>query len=756
MTDFLNGLNPAQREAVEHTEGPLLILAGAGSGKTRVITYRIAYLIDQLGVAPQHILAVTFTNKAAAQMKDRVARLLHDPDSGASAHISTFHSFCVRVLRQHIDRLGFGRAFSIYDDDDQMRLLRTCEKELGLSDEALPLRKSLGRISHAKNSGVTPEEMYKDAENGATEKLASLYERYVRRLHEANALDFDDLLLKTVALFDHTPDVRDAYNRRFRYLMVDEYQDTNRIQYRLIRQLAASHNNICVVGDEDQSIYRWRGADVTNILSFKKDYPGAAVIRLEQNYRSTQTILDAASGVVNHNRARIGKTLWSEKTQGNLVGLYEAADADVEAAFIAASAAAALAKDAAETVGVLYRTNAQSRPLEEAFRRQDIRHQVVGGLRFYERAEVKDVVAYARLAANPRDSVALLRIINTPSRGIGPSTIIALQSAAQELGLSLWQTLERQLAANAFPARARKALENFHATMRALMQNSDSTPLTAFLRNILDGTGYIGMLEAENTPESEGRIENLKELVNAAKEAEGRNESLREFLDHAALVSDTDDYGEKTRVTLMTLHTAKGLEFSTVFLIGLEEGLFPHKLSLGEDPAIEEERRLCYVGMTRAKHRLILTRALRRRGYGEDSFKSTRPSRFLAEVPQELVEPAISEAPLPKPRISWDNAFNSVEEIDRFIAGHGPVFGRPRTRPHSPRSAMFEQSTRKLAGIGSGSGRWKLGSRVRHPKYGLGTVVDCEGDGQDTKLTISFPGYGRKKLIERFAALESA
>ncbi|MGH9640627.1 MAG: ATP-dependent helicase, partial [Bryobacteraceae bacterium] len=356
-------------------------------------------------------------------------------------------------------------------------------------------------------------------------------------------------------LFDHTPDVRDAYNRRFRYLMVDEYQDTNRIQYRLIRQLAASRNNICVVGDEDQSIYRWRGADVTNILSFKKDYPGAAVIRLEQNYRSTQTILDAASGVVNHNRARIGKTLWSEKTQGNLVGLYEAADADVEAAFIAASAAAALAKDAAETVGVLYRTNAQSRPLEEAFRRQDIRHQVVGGLRFYERAEVKDVVAYARLAANPQDSAALLRIINTPSRGIGPSTIIALQSAAQQLGLSLWQTLERQLAANAFPARAHKALENFQATMRALMENCDSTPLTAFLRNILDGTGYIGMLEAENTPESEGRIENLKELVNAAKEAEGRNESLREFLDHAALVSDTDDYGEKTRVTLMTLHT---------------------------------------------------------------------------------------------------------------------------------------------------------------------------------------------------------
>ncbi len=754
MTDFLSALNPAQRKAAEHTEGPLLILAGAGSGKTRVITFRIAYLIDHLGVAPRETLAVTFTNKAASQMKERVAALLRDPASGSSAQISTFHSFCVRVLRQHIERLGYGRAFSIYDDDDQERLLRTCEKEMGLAEETLPLRKSLGRISHAKNSGVTPEDMYRDAQDGATEKLASLYERYVRRLREANALDFDDLLLKTVALFDHAPDVRDDYNRRFRYLMVDEYQDTNRIQYRLIRQLTESHNNICVVGDEDQSIYRWRGADVTNILNFKKDYPAAAVIRLEQNYRSTQVILDAASAVVDHNRARIGKTLWSQKTEGSLVELHEAPDADTEAAFIAERTAEALASSPEETVAVLYRTNAQSRPLEEAFRARRIRHQVIGGFRFYERAEIKDVIAYARLAVNPQDSAALLRVINSPPRGIGASTVSALQSAAQQLRLSLWQAIEHQLAANAFPARAHKALEAFAAIMRRLMEQGAPAPLTEFFKSILDGTGYIQLLEAEGTPESLGRIENLKELVNAATEAESRNQSLRDFLDHAALVSDTDDYREKTRVTLMTLHTAKGLEFSIVFLAGLEEKLFPHQLSLSEEAAIEEERRLCYVGMTRAKQRLIITRALRRRIYGEDSFKNTHPSRFLAEIPQKLIEHSFSEAPPPKPRVTWDNAYNSVEEISQYLTDRRTAFGEPRA--HSRHFSPFEQSTKKLAGVGSGSGRWRLGSRVRHPKYGLGTVVECEGDGQDTKLTISFPGYGRKKLIERFAALESA
>jgi DNA helicase-2/ATP-dependent DNA helicase PcrA len=750
MGDFLKQLNLQQRKAVECTDGPLLILAGAGSGKTRVITYRIAHLIENLRVTPWNVLAVTFTNKAAAEMKDRVSALLGDSAAGASPHISTFHSFCVRVLRRDVDRLGYSRDFSIYDDDDQQRLVRACAKELGLSERVLSPRAALSRISHAKNCGLSPQAMYEQAEDPLAEKLALVYERYARKLREANALDFDDLLLKAVELFEKAPEVCEKYNQRFGYLMVDEYQDTNRVQYRLIRQLTRSHDNICVVGDEDQSIYRWRGADIANILTFEKDYPRAQLIRLEQNYRSTQIILDAASAVVSNNRARIGKTLWSEKTEGSRVGLYEAADADQEAEFIAELAASALQDDGENTVAVLYRTNAQSRAFEEAFRRRSIQHQVVGGFRFYERAEIKDLVAYARLAINPQDSAALLRIINVPPRGLGASTVAALQSAAQELGLSLWETMEQQLAAQALPARAQIAMRQFHGIMRQLMDDQAALPLTGFFRSILDRTGYIRMLEAENTPESQGRIENLQELVNAAKEAEDRGETLREFLDHAALVSDADQYHEKTRATLMTLHTAKGLEFSTVFLAGMEEGLFPHKMSLLEDAAIEEERRLCYVGMTRAKRRLILTRALRRRLYGEDYFRGTQPSRFLGEIPGKLIEPARAEAPVSKAHTSWNNSYNSVESVDEFFASRRRSFGA-RGAPATP---VFEQSTRKLAPVGrASSGRWKLGSRVRHPKYGLGTVVDCEGDGQDAKLTISFPGYGRKKIVERYAQL---
>jgi DNA helicase II / ATP-dependent DNA helicase PcrA len=749
MIDFLRQLNPHQRRAVEYTEGPLLILAGAGSGKTRVITYRIAHLIENLRVQPWKILAVTFTNKAAAQMKDRVDALVGEARGGSSAHISTFHSFCVRVLRRDIHHLGYTRDFSIYDDEDQQRVARVCIKELGLSASVFSPRVALSRISHAKNCGLTPPQMYKGAKDPAEEKLAQVYDRYLRRLRDANALDFDDLLLKAVELFDKAPEVCEKYNQHFGYLMVDEYQDTNRIQYRLIRQLTRFHHNICVVGDEDQSIYRWRGADIANILSFEKDYPRAQIIRLEQNYRSTQIILDAASAVVRNNRARIGKTLWSERTEGSLVGVYEAAEADQEAEFIAAEAASALQADPGGTVGVLYRTNAQSRVLEEAFRRRGIQHQVVGGFRFYQRAEIKDIVAYARLAINSQDSAALLRILNVPPRGLGASTITTLQSAAQQLGVGLWEAMERQLGGSVVPVRAQTALQTFHSLVRQLADDAAALPLSGFFRNVLDRSGYIHMLQAEATSEAEGRIENLEELVNAAKEAEDRGETLREFLDRAALVSDTDEYHEKTRTTLMTLHTAKGLEFSTVFLAGMEEGLFPHKLSLPDDAAIEEERRLCYVGMTRAKQRLFLTRALRRRLYSEDHFSGTQASRFLEELPRRLVERVASETPLFKTRTSWNNSYNSVESVDEFFAN--------RRRICAPRPSVFEQSTRKLAGTASSSSaRWKLGSRVRHPKYGLGTIIDCEGDGQDAKLTISFPGYGRKKMIERYAQLESA
>ncbi|MGH9344542.1 MAG: ATP-dependent helicase, partial [Terriglobia bacterium] len=445
MSSFLNPLNSAQREAVEATEGPLLILAGAGSGKTRVITYRIAHLILNFNVQPERILAVTFTNKAAAQMKERVAKLLDGSGASGSPVISTFHSFCVRVLRRDIDQLGYSRDFSIYDTDDQERLIKAATRELGLSEEILPARAAQSRISHAKNRGISAVELYRDATDALTEKLASVFERYDKKLREANALDFDDLLLKTADLFDQAADVRSSYNEWFRYLMVDEYQDTNRIQYRLIRQLTRAHQNLCVVGDEDQSIYRWRGADIENILSFEKDYPRARIIRLEQNYRSTQLILDAASAVVGHNQARIGKKLWSDRKSGDRVGLYAAYDADEEASFIVEDVRRALAADAEATVGVLYRTNAQSRPLEEAMRRSGIAYQMVGGFRFYERAEIKDVLAYARLAVNPRDSAALLRIVNVPARGLGASAISALQASAQERGGGLWETLDRGL-----------------------------------------------------------------------------------------------------------------------------------------------------------------------------------------------------------------------------------------------------------------------------------------------------------------------
>jgi DNA helicase-2/ATP-dependent DNA helicase PcrA len=742
MSSFLDQLNDSQRKAVEETEGQLLILAGAGSGKTRVITYRIVHLIVNLGVEPQRILAVTFTNKAATQMKERVAALLGGSQAGGGPVISTFHSFCVRVLRRDIDRLGYSRDFSIYDESDQERLIKAALRELGLSDEILPARAAQSRISHAKNLDMSPADLYRDAKDAVTEKLASVFERYEKKLREANALDFDDLLLKAVELFGQAQDLRASYNEWFRYVMVDEYQDINRIQYRLIRQLTSQHQNICVVGDEDQSIYRWRGADIENILSFEKDFPQAKLIRLEQNYRSTQLILDAASAVVSHNRARIGKKLWSDRREGEHVALYAAYDADEEAYYVADGVSRALAADPAQTVGVLYRTNAQSRPLEEAMRRNEIAYQMVGGFRFYERAEVKDALAYARLAANPKDSAAFLRIINVPARGIGATSLSAFQASAQQAGMGLWEALEHGLCENALPARAQRAMESFQALMRRLMEDHAKLKLGEFFKTILSQTGYLKMLEAENLPESQTRIENLQELVNAAAEADARGETLSQFLDHAALVSGADEYNERSRVTLMTLHTAKGLEFSTVYLVGMEEGLFPHKLSLMEDAAVEEERRLCYVGMTRARHRLILTWASHRRLYGEEYLRTTRPSRFLNEVPSSLIEQQSSPQQASKPRIAWSNAINSVESIHELL-------DKKRRLPSEKRAELPITDSVPAA-------RWQLGSRVRHPKYGLGTIVASEGDGQDLKLTVSFPGYGKKKLIERYASLTRA
>ncbi|MGA2984600.1 MAG: UvrD-helicase domain-containing protein [Terriglobia bacterium] len=744
MSNLLDQLNIQQRAAVEQTEGPLLILAGAGSGKTRVIIYRIAYLIEARGVPPENILAVTFTNKAAAQMKERVAKLLDrkaagresEPGATTAPHVSTFHSFCVSVLRRHIDHLGYSRDFSIYDEDDQQRLMKACIQELGLGEQVTSPRSVLSKISYAKNHGMTAQTMYEQADTDPMEKIASLFDLYEAKLRQANALDFDDLLLKTVELFYKAAEVCERYNRRFQYVLVDEYQDTNRTQYQLIRQLTLLHQNLCVVGDEDQSIYRWRGADIQNILSFEKDYPNARTVRLEQNYRSTQKILDAAGAVVSRNLARKGKTLWTDRSGGDAIGLYEAWDADQEALSVAGEITQALAQDANSSVAVLYRTNAQSRVLEESLRRNRIAYRLVGGFSFYARAEIRDALAYARLAINARDVTALQRIINTPARGIGPSTVGAIEASARQQKITLWEALEDELAARRLPARALKSLEAFHALMKQLMADQERLLMGQFFKSILDRTGYVEILKQENQPESQDRIENLQELVNAAVEAAEQGITLAEFLDHAALVSDADDYDERARVTLMTLHSAKGLEFNLVFLVGMEEGLFPHKLSLDDDAGIEEERRLCYVGMTRARDRLVLSWARQRRMYGRDSMEGSRRSRFLDEVPTNLLEPLSAQAS--KARTTWENAVNSIAGAERFLRERG--IDRPLGKGQGERARQSQ--------------RWKLGSRVRHAKYGVGTVLDCEDDGENSKLTISFPGYGRKKMVERFAGLE--
>jgi DNA helicase-2/ATP-dependent DNA helicase PcrA len=738
MSNLLDQLNAQQRAAVEQTDGPLLILAGAGSGKTRVITYRIAHLIEVCGVPPESILAVTFTNKAAAQMKERVANLLSgriELHAGAP-HVSTFHSFCVSVLRRHIDHLGYSRDFSIYDEDDQQRVLKVCIRELGLGEQVSSPRNVLGRISYAKNHGLTAESMYERADSVQIERIASLFGAYEQKLRQANALDFDDLLLKTVELFYKSADVCGKYNQRFRYVLVDEYQDTNRTQYELIRQLTVVHQNLCVVGDEDQSIYRWRGADIRNILSFEEDFPKARTIRLEQNYRSTQKILDAAGAVVSRNVERKGKTLWTDRQGGDGIGLYEAWTNDEEALFVVGEIDKALAEDANASIAILYRTNAQSRVLEECLRRNQLAYRLVGGFSFYARAEIRDALAYARLAINPRDGTALQRIINSPARGIGSSTFGVIEETARQRKLSLWEALEDELAARRLPARALNALSGFHSLMKQLMAERDKVRMGEFFKSILDRTRYVEILEQENQPESRDRIENLQELVNAAVEAEEQDITLAEFLDHAALVSDADDYDERARVTLMTLHSAKGLEFNLVFLVGMEEGLFPHSLCLDDEAGIEEERRLCYVGMTRARDRLVLSWARQRRMYGRDAMEGSRRSRFLDEVPANLLD-ALS-ASSSKARATWENAVNSVAGAERFLRERG-----------------IDRSLGKGHGVPARqSARWKLGSKVRHAKYGIGTVLECEDDGEDSKLTISFPGYGRKKMVERFAGLE--
>jgi DNA helicase II / ATP-dependent DNA helicase PcrA len=898
---FLSQLNPQQREAVETTEGPVLILAGAGSGKTRVITYRIAHLIENIGAMPESVLAVTFTNKAAAEMGERVEKLAGG-SSIAKPVISTFHSFCVRLLRRDIEALripsavpgkppiGHTKSFVIYDEADQQQVTKSIMKRIGIDDKQLTPRAVLAHISWAKNHMLDPQEVYLNSADPKTERVAHIYEEYRKELLRANALDFDDLLLEAVRLLKSSAQVREYYNQRFQYILIDEYQDTNRPQYELMRLLAGSRHDVCAVGDEDQSIYSWRGADIRNILEFEKDFPEAKIIRLEQNYRSTQNILQAASAVVANNVRRKGKNLWTSRQGGTKIGYYEAPDGENEALFVADSIARYVreATDRGEDAraAVLYRINSQSRLFEEAMRRYQLKYHVVGGFSFYERAEIKDLISYLKVIHNPDDSVSLLRVINTPARGIGKTTMEVVERIALETGRSLWGAIGECIDRGLIPARALQALKSFRDLIedaRAMaagtyaehlqenanleeaknvwgrmsssvlrstapqveaLESDDSEfdptafnfgsseeipaessaklgsevefptealeektetnePIDGFrspggpaniaeiLKFLIDRTGYIKLLEEEDTPEAYSRIENIRELVNAAMDSKDRGETLDQFLDHAALVSDADAYDERAQITLMTLHAAKGLEFPLVFLCGMEEGLFPHSRTFLNPDDIEEERRLCYVGMTRAMDQLVLTRAVYRRRYGTDLPEASVPSRFLEEIPAELIEelgrvgralPRANAVPnfssggswnwkqnrragAPAPHgteqhhyayededqsSEWNERsaasrpsapkYNSIDNIAEFFASRGKKFSLPKIQVEEPK----------------GRRGFRPGQKVKHPKYGEGTVYQREGDGEEAKITVQFPRFGLKKLVEKYAQLEKA
>jgi len=920
-------MNPQQQEGVQAVDGPVLLLAGAGSGKTRVVTHRIAYLIEERGVPADSILAVTFTNKAAKEMAERVDKIMGH-SSLAKPMLATFHSFCVRVLRRDIEALkvngvGLTKSFAIYDENDQQAVIKQALKRLAIDDKSLKPRVALGRISWAKNHMIDPQEYFLASTNPMEEKIAHIFEIYRKELFKANALDFDDLLLETVRLLKSSSEVRERYNRRYQYVMIDEYQDTNRPQYELMKLLAGKHHNVCVVGDEDQSIYSWRGADIRNILEFEKDFPEVRTIRLEQNYRSTQVILEGASAVVANNTQRKGKNLFTTREGGSLLGYYEAPDGENEALFIADRIQKYL-RAAGQTedqprCAVLYRTNSQSRLVEEALRRYQIQYHMVGGFSFYDRAEVKDILSYMKLVQNPHDSIALARTVNSPPRGIGKTTMETLERMALSTGISTWDAIGRAIEDKLLPQRALIALEGFRRLItdaRAMLgpgfaeklaedvgasvtetitdadtgfnpeefatepatesdtsfdtsfnfgfdfgpseensaiaaENStdsdaahqidaasfnpfapvvlkksagttpdraaeilmdaasteasafrkpgDAATLPELIKFLNDRSGYIRSLEAEATPESFSRIENLKELANAAQDAEERGETLAEFLDHAALVSDADSYSEDARVTLMTLHAAKGLEFPLVFLTGMEEGLFPHSRTFTDPIGLEEERRLCYVGMTRAMDTLVLTRARYRRRYGNDMPESSIPSRFLEEIPSQLIEDLGS--PPARPQFSGSeyatpypsaNRFGrnksqdeggdrhySYEDEDQSGSSSAPAstkFSTTRIAPGS-KSVSSSGSIDNIANFFAARGQktsgslrpsrpkldipeptgktgLKQGSRVRHPKYGEGTVFRREGDGDDAKITVQFQQHGVKKLVEKFAQLE--
>jgi len=721
---ILEGLNPEQRRAVETTEGPLLVLAGAGSGKTRVLTHRIAYLIGVCGIPPESILAVTFTNKAAGEMRERVQKLLGP--AGEGVWLATFHSTCVRILRRDIGQLGFSRGFAIYDKADSLGLVKEALRRKGLDAGQIDPRRMDWRIDQWKNAGIGPAQAADAAQDFELERAADVYATYQRLLAEANALDFGDLLMRTVDLFDRFPEVLAHYRRRWQYLLIDEYQDTNRVQYRLVKQLVDENENLCVVGDPDQSVYAWRGADVRNILEFEQDYPEVATVRLERNYRSSQAILEGASGVIAHNVARKDKRLFTEREGGAPIRVYEAIDDREEAAWVVQQLLA-MSREQDRGHGqfaIFYRTNSQSRLLEEELLKYDVPHIVVGGVRFYERAEVKDALAYLRLLVNPADAMGLRRVINRPARGIGRTTLERAAAVSDERGTSLLEGLQI-FAQSGSGARTAPKVRAFLQLLERLREELEGASAAQALARLLDQSGYLAALEKEGTPEAEARLDNLRELLSAADDfargLDGADEDrgeIESFLDQVALVSDVDSFDQRDEsVSLMTIHTAKGLEFPVVFVVGLEEGIFPHAGAMRDEQGIEEERRLCYVAMTRAMEQLHLTSAQERLRFGSRSYNA--PSRFLREIPDAACEQVRRDSGRRARRSSAGEP-----TLDRSYSqedpGDGPAVGMP----------------------------------VRHPIFGAGVIHGVVGDGPSQKLRIRFERAGLKTIMVRFAKLE--
>jgi len=737
LTDkLLNGLNPEQQKAVKTLDGPLLLMAGAGSGKTRVLTHRIAYLMVEKGVNPYNILAITFTNKAAREMRERIHKMM----GGAADDIwiSTFHSMCVRILRRDIDRLGFNRNFTILDSTDQQSVIKSILKDKNMDPKKFDPRAILGTISSAKNELITPEEYAKTAGDYFSQKVSDVYEEYQRRLRKNNALDFDDLIMSTITLFIRVPEVLEYYQRKFQYIHVDEYQDTNRAQYMLVKLLAQRFQNLCVVGDSDQSIYRWRGADIANILSFEKDYPNASVILLEQNYRSTKKILLAANMVIQNNMNRKPKNLWTENAEGNKIMYYRADSEQGEAQFVIGKIQELLRNGRKlSDIAILYRTNAQSRVIEESFLKSNIDYNIVGGIKFYDRKEIKDVLAYLRLISNPDDDISLQRVINVPKRAIGSTSIDKIANFATMHDLSMYQALETIEMIGLSP-KAEKAAIEFRNLIRNYTHQQEYLSVTELVEEVLDKSGYREMLKAEKSLESQSRLENLDEFLTVTKSFEESSEdkTLVAFLTDLALVADIDrldDDGQKKTdvVTLMTLHSAKGLEFPVVFLIGMEEGVFPHSRSLMEEMEMEEERRLAYVGITRAEEELFITNAQMRTLFGRTNMNPE--SRFIKEIPAELVEDAA-----PKPKRS------------------APVSGgRPAARPAIPQRGAVARPV--AASSGGEEIGWKVGDKAQHGKWGTGTVVSVKGSGEGMELDIAFPSpTGIKRLLAKFAPIQKA